>query len=140
MDEVPTIGDELLSPLVKRVHGEVLTPGDERYDDARTIWNSRLQREPALVVRCADADDVIAAVELARDQGLPLAVRGGGHDYAGRSSCDGSVLVDLSPMNRVEIDPEGTGLHGVRNTALSFGDLHHVAATLAGSQRLRPGC
>lgn len=107
MDEVPTIGDELLSPLVKRVHGEVLTPRDEGYDDARAIWNSRLQREPAVVVRCADADDVIAAVELARDQGLPLAVRGGGHDYAGRSSCDGSVLVDLSPMNRVEIDPEG---------------------------------
>ena len=106
MDGESSIDKETMSRLVRRVSGEVLAPTDEGYDEARIIWNSRLQKEPLLIVRCHDAEDVRATVELAREQNLPLAVRGGGHDYAGRSSGSGSVLVDLSLMNRVSVDRE----------------------------------
>ncbi|PGF17641.1 FAD-linked oxidase [Natrinema sp. CBA1119] len=98
--------DDAVRSLVTRFHGDVLRPSDEEYDDARRVWNGMIERHPALVARCADIPDVVAAVTFAREQDLPLAVRGGGHNVAGTAVCDGGVVVDLSGMNGVRVDRE----------------------------------
>jgi FAD/FMN-containing dehydrogenase len=86
--------------------GELLGPQDPGYDAARAIYNGMIDRRPAIVARCADADDVAFAVALARERGLPLAVRGGGHSVAGHAICDGGLVVDLTQMREVVVDPE----------------------------------
>jgi FAD/FMN-containing dehydrogenase len=88
-----------------RLRGELLTPSDPAYDQARRLWNAAIDRRPALIVRCAAAADVLAGVEFARTAGLPLAVRGGGHSVAGTGSCDGGLVLDCSPMKAVRVDP-----------------------------------
>jgi len=107
MNNRRSLDHDVVSRLTRQIRGEVLQPGIDGYDPAREIWNSRLDRRPSLIVRCVNADDVIAAVESARTLGIPLAVRGGGHDYAGNSTGEGALLIDLSPMNEVSIDPDG---------------------------------
>lgn len=92
--------------LRERLRGEVLVRGDAGYDRARAVWNARFDRYPALVARCLGADDVAACIGFARERGLALAVKGGGHDYAGNSASDGGLLVDLSAMDAVEVDPD----------------------------------
>lgn len=92
--------------LADQLRGTVSPPGDEGYDEARTVWNAMIDREPAVVARCAGNADVIAAVNFARDLGLPLSVHGGGHNVAGNAVCDGGVMIDLSPMSEVRVDPE----------------------------------
>jgi FAD/FMN-containing dehydrogenase len=86
--------------------GPLIGPDDPHYDQARVVWNAMADRRPALVARCSDVDDVIAAVRFARDQDLRIAVRGGGHSVAGHSTCDGGIVIDLSRMRELEIDPE----------------------------------
>jgi FAD/FMN-containing dehydrogenase len=86
--------------------GELLRPTDPGYDDARRMWNAMLDKRPALIARCRSTADVVAAVDLARGDGLEVAVRGGGHSVSGLSSTDGGVLIDLRPMNRVFVDPD----------------------------------
>jgi FAD/FMN-containing dehydrogenase len=88
-----------------RLRGELLTPSDPGYEQARRLWNAAIDRRPALIVRCAGAADVLAGVEFARTAGLPLAVRGGGHNVAGTGSCDGGLVLDCSPMKAVRVDP-----------------------------------
>jgi FAD/FMN-containing dehydrogenase len=90
--------------LKARVQGDVVLPQDEAYDSARTIWNAMVDKHPALIVRCAVDADVVGAVNFARDNGLPLAVRGGGHNIAGSALCDGGIVVDLSKMKSVRVD------------------------------------
>src|SRR5215213_9079031 len=85
--------------------GELLRPGDDGYEPARRLWNGAIDKRPALIARCAGAADVRAGIEYARASGLPLAVRGGGHGVAGTASCDGGLVVDLSPMKDVRVDP-----------------------------------
>lgn len=85
--------------------GEVLTPGEAGYDAARTVWNGMIDRHPSLIARCQGTVDVIGAVNLAREHGLALAIRGGGHNVAGNAVCDGGLMLDLSPMQSVAIDP-----------------------------------
>jgi len=96
---------DALSRLRSELHGTLVLPGDEEYESARAVWNAAIDRRPAAVVRCVDSTDVIRAVRLARDQGLPVAVRGGGHGFAGRATCDGGLVIDCSPMRRVDVDP-----------------------------------
>ncbi|KQT02255.1 FAD-binding oxidoreductase [Cellulomonas sp. Leaf395] len=91
--------------LPGRFEGEVLVPDSPDYDVARTVWNGTVDRRPAYVVRCAGTDDVRAAVRVARELGLPLGVRGGGHSAPGWAVPDGGLMIDLSRMRGVDVDP-----------------------------------
>ena len=103
----PVLGEATVQELRDTVHGDVLGPSDEGYDEARLIWNGLHDgQRPALIVRCSGAGDVIAAVGFARAHDLTVAVRGGGHSVAGFSTRDGGLVIDLSPMNGVRVDPD----------------------------------
>src|SRR5919205_270762 len=102
----PVLGEATVQELRDAVRGEVLTPGDDGYDTARRIWNGAHDGRPALIVRCAGAADVIVAVGFARSNDLPIAVRGGGHSIAGFSSVDDGIVIDLSEMRSVRVDPD----------------------------------
>jgi hypothetical protein len=91
--------------LRARFRGALLRPGEEGYDEARRVWNGAIDRRPALIARCAGADDVVEAVRFARERDLLVSVRGGGHAVAGHAVCDGGVMIDLSLMKAVRIDP-----------------------------------
>src|SRR4029434_5523466 len=86
--------------------GRLLRPSDERYEEVRSIWNGAICRRPALIASCTGTADVLAALRFARDRGLEISVRGGGHAVTGHALCDGGVLIDLSPMTSVRVDPE----------------------------------
>ena len=93
------------------IRGSVLDASDRAYDAARWIWNGAVDRRPAVIARCKDDQDVAVAVQVAREHGLPLSVRGGGHDWAGRALCEGGVVLDLSAMRAVSVDPDtGTAM------------------------------
>jgi FAD/FMN-containing dehydrogenase len=94
-----------IETLKASLQGELLQPEDEGYDSARKIWNGMINRKPALIVRCAGVDDVINAVNFARTHHLLVAVRGGGHNVSGSSICDGGIVVDLSCMKGIQVDP-----------------------------------
>lgn len=86
--------------------GDVITPGDPGYDEARALYNAMIDKRPAAIARCRSVADVIATIGSARRAGLPLAVRGGGHSGPGFGSVDGGVVLDLSPMDHIEVDPD----------------------------------
>src|SRR6266545_2224531 len=86
--------------------GAVLRPDDASYDEARTVYNSMIDRRPALIAQCASADDVAVAVRYGVSQGLEIAIRGGGHGVAGTSATEGGIVIDLRRMNHVDIDPD----------------------------------
>ena len=92
--------------LRDRVRGQIITAEDPEYDDARTVRNAMIDRRPRVIVRCAGADDVVAAVNVARESRLDLAVRGGSHSVPGFGTADDAVVIDLSRMRAVEVDPE----------------------------------
>src|SRR5258706_1017776 len=89
------------------LRGDFATPGTPGYDEARTIWNAMIDRRPAAIARCRGAADVVQAVRLAREQDLVVAVRGGGRNIAGNAVCDGGLMIDLSLMRSVRVDPQG---------------------------------
>ena len=91
--------------LRARMTGTVVAPDDPGYDDARRVWNGAIDHRPALVARCADVEDVVAAVDHARSCGLEIAVRGGAHNTAGLSAGDGTLVIDLRSLNAVTVDP-----------------------------------
>lgn len=94
-----------IDDLQDRFQGEILRPSDAGYDDARTIWNAMIDKHPALITRCTNSDDVIEAVNFARDNNLLLSVRGGGHNVAGSAVCEGGLMIDLSLMKDIQVDP-----------------------------------
>src|SRR5688500_15523186 len=96
-----------LEQLQGRLRGELLCPGDDRYENARKIHNGMIDRHPALIVRCAGVADVMTAVTFARDHNLAVAVRGGGHGVPGFAVCDGGLMIDLSRLKSVRVDPVG---------------------------------
>ena len=94
-----------LTNLATALRGEVIIKGDPTYDERRKIWNGSIDRHPAVIVRCAGVADVIAAVRFARGTGLPVAIRSGGHSFPGHSTCDDGIVIDLSPMKGIRVDP-----------------------------------
>jgi FAD/FMN-containing dehydrogenase len=94
-----------ISTLADSFTGALLTPGDAGYDEARRVWNGAIDRHPALIARCGNVADVVAALRHARERGLVVAVRGGGHGVAGLAVCDDGVVIDLSAMRGIAVDP-----------------------------------
>jgi FAD/FMN-containing dehydrogenase len=101
-----SLDEQALAGLRERVRGPVLTPDASGYDEARAIWNALIDRRPALIVQCSGAADVVDAVNFAREQGLVLSIKSGGHNVAGNAVNDGGLVVDLSQMRGVHVDPE----------------------------------
>ena len=105
MTTMPTLAGGEIAELREAIRGTVFAPGDEGYDDARKIWNAMFDDvQPALVVRCAGTADVMRAIELARSEGLEIAVRGGSHSIPGFSTTEG-IVIDLSMMKGARVDP-----------------------------------
>jgi FAD/FMN-containing dehydrogenase len=100
-----TISSDTVAALRSKLRGTVALPGEDGYEAARSIWNAMIDRRPGLAVRCLGAADVVNAVKLARDQKLLVSVRSGGHNIAGNAVCDGGLLIDLSLMKSVRVDP-----------------------------------
>ena len=96
---------DTIKALTEAVRGRVITPSDPVYDDARAVYNGMHDRRPGAVIRCMDSADVMAAVAAARDGGFDLAIRGGGHSVPGFGTLDGGLVIDLSKMNGVRVDP-----------------------------------
>ncbi|WP_224269372.1 FAD-binding oxidoreductase [Haloprofundus salinisoli] len=105
-DRRSTLVPEAVDDFVDAFGGDVLLPSDEGYEEARRVWNGMIDRRPALIARCSGTADVVETVRFAREHELPLAVRGGGHNVAGTAVCDDGVVVDLSAMNGVFVDPD----------------------------------
>ena len=132
-----------------RLTGVLVRPGDQGYDAACAVWNGIIHRRPALIAYCANRQDVIECVDFARTTGILTAVRSGGHNIAGASLCDGGLVIDLSRMNRVTVDPENrtalaeggalladldaaTQTHGVATTTGVNSDTGLIGLTLGG--------
>jgi FAD/FMN-containing dehydrogenase len=128
-ETIPTtraIAQDAITALIASLRGDVIQPGDAGYDTARTVYNAMIDRYPALIVRCQDVADVIAGVNFAREQGLLLAVRGGGHNGAGLGTVDDGLVLDLGLMNGVRVDPIARTARVEGGALLS--DLHHATA------------
>src|SRR5262249_28592884 len=101
-----TVLDEATMQAFKTsLRGPLLRPGDEGYDETRKVWNGNIDRRPGLIVCCGGVADVINAVQFARDNHRLVSVRGGGHNVAGSAVCDGGLMIDLSPMKSIRVDP-----------------------------------
>jgi FAD/FMN-containing dehydrogenase len=116
----------MTAPTAMRIpgfRGDLITPDHPDYDDARAVWNGTVDRRPRLIARCSGTTDVVTAVRFARDRDLEIAVRGGGHNVAGTAVCDDGIVIDLSAMRAVSVDPvDSTAL--VQGGAL-WGDVDH---------------
>jgi FAD/FMN-containing dehydrogenase len=100
------LGEAAVERFGGRLRGELLRPEDPGYEEARLLWNGLIDKRPALIARCAGVGDVIDSVNFARENDMLLAVRGGGHNVAGYAVCDGGLVIDLSPMKGVRVDPQ----------------------------------
>jgi FAD/FMN-containing dehydrogenase len=101
-----TVDHSRIEQLRTACRGAVIRAGDAGYDSARRIWNASIDRHPGLIVRCSGLADVIAAVKFAREHRLLVAIRGGGHNVGGRALCDGGLVIDLSQMKGIHVDPQ----------------------------------
>src|SRR3982751_6177097 len=97
--------DQIVSTLQQSLRGRVIGPGDVDYDAARALYNGMIDKRPRLIARCVDAADVITAVNFGREQRLVMAIRGGGHNGPGLGSVDDGLVIDLSVMKSVRVDP-----------------------------------
>ncbi|MEX0651185.1 MAG: FAD-dependent oxidoreductase, partial [Actinomycetota bacterium] len=110
--------------LRAKVRGDIVTPSDDGYDEARAVYNAMIDRRPAAVVRCRDAGDVMAAVTAARESDLALAIRGGGHSVPGFGTCDDGVVIDLGQMRGVRVDPNAMTARA--EGGATWGDFNHA--------------
>jgi FAD/FMN-containing dehydrogenase len=113
----------LLADLTGRWPGRVILPDDRGYDDARQVWNGMIDKRPAMIVRCTGVADVIEAVRFARRHNMLVAVRGGGHNVAGYSVCEGGMVIDLSPMKGIRVDPAARTVRA--QGGVTWGELDH---------------
>ncbi len=100
------LADTAIARFARRIEGALIRPGDADFERARRVWNGMIDKTPSLIARCASVADVKAAVEFARDHDLLVAVRGGGHSVAGHGTCDDGLVIDLSPMQGVQVDAD----------------------------------
>lgn len=114
---------ETIRALRNQVRGTVLEPGEAGYDEARTIWNGMIDREPGVIVQCTGAADVMTAVSKAKDPEFDLAIKCGGHHVSGAAICDGGLIIDLSPMNRIRVDPDARTARV--QAGATWGDIDH---------------
>src|SRR5215472_19381689 len=121
MPSVPTVADSA-AELASTFTGQLLKPADAGYEEARKVHNGLVDKRPALIARCRSVADVVDAVDLANKLGLVVAVRGGGHNVAGRATIDGGVMIDLSPMKSVFVDPVGRTVRAQGGT--TWGELN----------------
>ena len=129
--ELPRLDD-----LAGLLRGELVTPGHEKYDALRRVWNGMIDRRPAAIARCTGAADVMAVVGYARDNGIPATVRGGGHHVAGKSVRDGAIVIDLAPMQGVQVEPakrRARAEGGLRWGAFDHETLAHGLYTTGGT-------
>jgi hypothetical protein len=98
--------DDSVAEFADGLRGPLLQPGDDGYDEARTVWNAMVDEQPTLIVRCAGTADVISAVVFAKEHDHRISVKGGGHNIAGRAVEDDALMIDVSPMNSVRVDPD----------------------------------
>jgi FAD/FMN-containing dehydrogenase len=96
--------NEKINNLKDKVKGKLVLPGDPNYNEVREIWNAMIDRRPAVILQCAEADDVPHAISYARDNGLEISIRGGGHNIAGSALCNNGVMIDFSNMKAVKVD------------------------------------
>ena len=99
------LGEAVVSQLRASLRGAMLLPGDDGYDETRKVWNGMVDKRPALIARCDGVADVIATVTFARDHNLLVSVRGGGHNIAGNAVAHGGLMIDLSRMRGIQVDP-----------------------------------
>jgi FAD/FMN-containing dehydrogenase len=131
-----TLKRRLLDQFDGRISGPVLCPEDPGYDEMRAVHNGLVDRRPALIVRARTTGDVVAALGMARDAGLEVSVRGGGHNVAGRAVTEGGVMIDLADMKRISIDAEhamATAEGGVLWSELNVAAAAHGLAVTGGA-------
>jgi FAD/FMN-containing dehydrogenase len=134
-----TLPKSNIEDLAASLQGELLLPSHARYEQARRIWNGTIDKRPALIAACAGASDVMRAVNFAREHKLITAVRAGGHSTSGKSTCDGGIMIDLSPMRGVRVDPRTRTAYLEPGTLLGQLDRESTAfglATTAGTVSL----
>ena len=106
MDATSTGLEQHVAELSGQISGSVLGPADADYDAVRAVYNGLVDRKPALIVRCRTTQDVVAALAFARREGVEVSIRGAGHNVAGRAVTDGGVMIDLSEMKEIAVDPD----------------------------------
>ena len=116
--------DEIVSTLQQSLRGRVIGPNDADYDAVRALYNGMIDKRPRLIARCVDVADVITAVNFGRDQGLLVAIRGGGHNGPGLGSCDDGLVIDLSMMKSVRVDPASRTVRV--DAGCTSGDVDHA--------------
>ena len=119
------IQQDAIAQLRGGFRGAVLEPGDPRFEEARTVYNAMIQRRPWLIAQCTDAADVITAVRFARAQGLKVSVKGGGHNAGGLGVCDDGLVIDLSGIRYVHVDPAARTIRVGGGSR--WGDVDHAA-------------
>ena len=123
-----------IDELRARLRGPLVAPGDPGYDDARSIWNAMIDRRPGAIARCLGVADILAAVQFARERGLTLSIKGGGHNISGLAVCEGGLMIDLSLMRGVFVDPSARIAHVQPGCLLGDVDretqVHGLAAVL----------
>src|SRR5271167_3632903 len=97
--------EQSIDQLKSSFRGDLIQPGDVGYESARKVYNGMIDKRPRLIARCVDVADVMAAVEYGRESGLLTAIRGGGHNGGGLGTCDGGLVIDLSRMKGIRVDP-----------------------------------
>ena len=116
--------DTAVAAFKTSLRGELIAPGDQRYDEARKVYNGMIDRRPRLIARCTDVADVIAAVNFGRDNNLLISIRGGGHNAGGLGVCDNGLVIDLSPMRYVHVDPKKQTI--LAGGGALWGDVDHA--------------
>jgi hypothetical protein len=120
----PPLSERAVDALAAVVRGRVVRPGDPTFAEHRNVWNGAIDRRPAVIVRCANVEDVTTAVKFARDHELLTAVRGGGHSFPGYSTCDGGLVIDLGPMQQIDVDPANRTVRAEAGVLL--GEIDHA--------------